>query len=168
VNLRPRSTERIREGSPSISSISSERIPDLQHFQLTMKKVHLMVGVLLVIAFLLTGQYMDKFHNHLVNMPDGPRMLYRTRHIFILLTGLLNLVIAAYFTLRSKTWRRTLQVVGSGLIFTAGILFIVAFFYEPGFINLYTPLSHWGVEAIIAGTVFHLLSGAGEKCDRGR
>jgi hypothetical protein len=130
-----------------------------------MKKLHLLVGILLVVAFLLTGQYMDKYYNHMVGVPDGPRMLYRTRHIFILLTALLNLVIAAYFTLRSETWRRTLQLVGSGLIFTAGILFIIAFFYEPGLKNLYTPLSHWGIEAIIAGTVFHLLSGAGVKSE---
>jgi hypothetical protein len=128
-----------------------------------MKKVHLTVGVLLVIAFLLTGQYMDKFHNHLVNMPDGPRMLYRTRHIFILLTGLLNLVIAAYYTPRSKQWRRNFQLVGSALIFASGLLFITAFFYEPGLKDLHTPLSHLGVEAIIAGTVLHLLSGAGQK-----
>jgi hypothetical protein len=130
-----------------------------------MRKVHLIVGILLAVAFLLTGQYMDKYYNHMVGVPDGPRMLYRTRHIFILLTALLNLVIAAYFTLRSETWRRTLQLVGSGLIFTAGILFIIAFFYEPGLKNLYTPLSHWGIEAIIAGTVFHLLSGAGVKSE---
>src|SRR5258705_6048652 len=103
-----------------------------------MRKVHLIFGVLAAIAFLLTGQYMDKYYNHMVGVPDGPRMLYRTRHIFILLTGLLNLVIAAYFTLRSKAWWRTLHVVGSGLVFTAGILFIIAFFYEPGMEHLYT------------------------------
>ena len=55
-----------------------------------MKKVHLMFGFLVVIAFLLTGQYMDRYHNHMIGVPDGTRLLYRTRHIFILLAGLLT------------------------------------------------------------------------------
>jgi len=116
-----------------------------------------------VIAFLLTGQYMDKYHNHLVGVPDGVRMLYRTRHIFILLAGLLNLGIAAYLTNRLQLWRRVLQLIGSGFIFIASVLFIVAFFYEPKLKELYTPLSHWGTYTIVAGIIFHLLSGIGQK-----
>ena len=128
-----------------------------------MRRVHLAFGILVVIAFLLTGQYMDKYYNHMVGVPDGMRLLYRTRHIFILMAGLLNLGIAAYFTRRLQLWRRALQYLGSGLIFTASILFIVAFFYEPGLSGLYTPLSHWGTYSISAGAVLHLLSGLGQK-----
>ena len=130
-----------------------------------MRRMHLAFGILVVIAFLLTGQYMDKYHNHMVGVPDGVRLLYRTRHIFILMAGLLNLGLAAYFTRRLQLWRRALQWLGSGLIFTASILFIVAFFYEPGLSNLYTPLSHWGTYTILAGTVLHLLSGVEQKRD---
>jgi hypothetical protein len=59
-----------------------------------MKKFHAVFGLLIVIIFLLTGQYMDKYLQHLHGMPDGPRMLYRTRHIFILLAGLLHMALA--------------------------------------------------------------------------
>ena len=48
-----------------------------------MRKFHAVFGLVIVIVFLLTGQYMDKYLQHLHGMPDGPRMLYRTRHIFI-------------------------------------------------------------------------------------
>ena len=113
----------------------------------------------MVVGFLLTGQYMDKFYNHLDGMPDGPRLLYRTRHIFILLAGLLNLGIGAYFTYRIQPWRRTLQLFGSLLIFVASVLFLIAFFYEPNLGNLHTPLSHWGTYTIAAGAVFHVVSG---------
>ena len=123
--------------------------------------MHLIFGVCVVIAFLLTGQYMDKYYNHMVGIADAPRLLYRTRHIFILLAGLLNLVIGAYFTYRIQTWRRTMQVLGSLLIFAASFLFMVAFFYEPNLGNLRTPLSHWGMYAIAAGAVLHVLSGVG-------
>jgi hypothetical protein len=125
-----------------------------------MRKVHLIFGVLAAIAFLLTGQYMDKYYNHMVGVPDGPRLLYRTRHIFILLSGLVNLAIAAYFTYRRQALQRTLQVLGSLLILSAPVLFLVAFFYEPKLNNLRTPLSHWGTYAIATGTLLHLLSSA--------
>jgi hypothetical protein len=113
-----------------------------------MKKVHLIFGALVVVAFLLTGQYMDKFYNHMVGVPDAQRLLYRTRHIFILLAGLLNLGIGAYFTYRIETWRRTIQVLGSLLIF------------EPNLHNLHTPLSHWGTYTIATGALLHVISGA--------
>src|ERR1041385_5006139 len=96
-----------------------------------MKKLHLIFGGLVVLAFLLTGQYMDKFYNHLHGMPDGPRLLYRTRHIFILLAGLLNLGIGAYFTYRTETWGRTMQLLGSVFIFPRSPFFFIAFFSAP-------------------------------------
>ena len=124
-----------------------------------MKKIHLVFGACVVVAFLLTGQYMDKFYNHLHGMPDAPRLLYRTRHIFILLAGLLNLTIGAYFTYRTEPWQRTIQLLGSLLIFTASVLFMIAFFYEPGLVNLHTPLTHWGTYTIATGAILHVVSG---------
>ena len=123
-----------------------------------MKKTHLIFGALVVLAFLLTGQYMDKYFNHLDGMPDGPRLLYRTRHIFSLLAGLLNLGMGAYITYRSETWQRILQLIGSLLIVAASFLFLIAFFYEPNLTNLHTPLSHWGTYTIATGVLLHVIS----------
>lgn len=124
-----------------------------------MKKIHLIFGVLVVLAFLLTGQYMDKFYNHMVGVPDAQRLLFRTRHIFILLAGLLNLGIGAYFAYRVEKWRRTVQLLGSLLIIVASFLFVIAFFYEPKLSDLHTPLSHWGTYTIAAGALLHVISG---------
>ena len=132
-----------------------------------MKKAHLIFGVAVVIVFLLTGQYMDKHFHHLVGMPDAPRLLYRTRHIFILLSGLLNLGIGAYFTYRVETWQRTIQLLGSLFIFAASFLFMIGFFYEPNLSNLRTPLSHYGAYAIAAGTVLHVIGGVKSKEQQG-
>jgi len=128
-----------------------------------MRLLHLIFGLLVMIAFLLTGQYMDIYHDHLNGMPDGLRMLYRTRHIFILFAGLLNLGIGAYFSYRQQLWRRILQALGSGLIVVASVLFIAAFFYEPTLKDLYTPLSHWWTYTILAGTLLHLFSGLRQR-----
>jgi len=124
-----------------------------------MRKIHLIFGIFVVVAFLLTGQYMDKLYNHMVGVPDAQRLLFRTRHIFILLAGLLNLGIGAYFTYRVETWRRTIQLLGSLLIFVASFLFLIAFFYEPKLNDLHTPLSHWGTYTIAVGALLHVISG---------
>jgi hypothetical protein len=127
-----------------------------------MKRFHLVFGVVILVAFLLTGQYMDRVHEHLHNMPDGPRMLYRTRHIFILFSGLLHLGLGTYFGYRSDAKRRLVQMLGSSLVTIASVLFIIAFFYEPHLTRLYAPLSKAGVIMIAVGTLLHALSGINE------
>lgn len=127
-----------------------------------MKRFHLIFGVVVLLAFLLTGQYMDRFHEHLQHMPDGPRMLYRTRHIFILFSGLLHVSIGSYFIYRADRTHRILQLLGSVLITIASVLFVVAFFYEPNLTNLYAPLSKKGVIMTAAGVVLHGLTGIKE------
>jgi len=126
------------------------------------RRFHLIFGLLLVIIFLLTGQYMDRVHNHLQGMADGPRMLYRTRHIYILLSGLLHLGIGSYFRYRSERVRRILQLLGSLLITAAPVLFIIGFFREPHLTGLYAPLSKDGIITIAIGTLLHLLSAVNE------
>jgi hypothetical protein len=125
-----------------------------------MRPLHLIFGLFLLVAFLLTGQYMNYYYNHMVGAPDGLRLLYRTRHIFILLAGLLNLGIGIYFSYGRELWRKVLQWFGSGLIVIASLLFIAAFFYEPKLEHLYTPITHWGTYTIVAGMFCHLLSSA--------
>ncbi len=126
-----------------------------------MKRFHLIFGLTVLLVFLLTGQYMDRFHYHLMYMTDGPRMLYRTRHIFILLSGLLHLGIGSYFGYRPTPKRRGLQIAGSVLITIASVLFTVAFFYEPQLEELDTPVSLLGTIVIASGALLHFFSGVG-------
>src|SRR5438132_3414067 len=121
-----------------------------------MKLFHIMFGLAVFIVFLLTGQYMDRHFHRLVGMPDGPRLLYRTRHIFILFSGLLNVGIGAYLVRRDEGWQRILQILGSALIILAPLILILAFFYDTTRGDLRAPLSHWGIYAIATGTLLHL------------
>ena len=105
---------------------------------------------------------MDRFHEHLQHTPDGPRMLYRTRHIFILLSGLLHLGIGSYFSYRTQTWRRAFQYLGSTLITIAPVLITIAFFYEPHLQGLYAPLSKQGIIMLAVGALLHVVSGVKE------
>lgn len=89
-------------------------------------------------------------------------MLYRTRHIFILMSGLLHLGLGGYFFSRAQTWRRALQIIGSVLITIAPVLFTIAFFYEPNLQGLHAPLSLIGMIIIAVGALLHVVSGAKE------
>jgi hypothetical protein len=128
-----------------------------------MRKVHLIFGTVVVVFFLLTGLYMYHYYHGMAGVPDAPRLLFRTRHIFILLSGLLNLTIGAYFSYRIQPWRRTAQLLGSLLVIVAPVLFAMAFFYEPGLTDLHVPLSLWGTFTVTGGTILHVLSGAKSK-----
>jgi len=123
-----------------------------------LKRFHLIFGLLLFVVFVLTGQYMDRVLHHLQGMPDGPRMLYRSRHIYILLTALLHLGIGSYIQYQADTLRRMLQWFGSMLITIAALLFLVAFFYEPSLSGLYAPVTKKGIYLIAVGVLLHLLS----------
>jgi len=82
-----------------------------------MKLVHMVFGLAVLVVFVLTGQDMALYHGHLGGMADGPRMLYRSRHIYILLASLLNLGLGAYLTRGLDRRTQILQVVGSGQLF---------------------------------------------------
>jgi hypothetical protein len=128
-----------------------------------MKRFHLIFGLLLFVVFVLTGQYMDKFHEHLRTMSDGPRMLYRSRHIYILLAAMLHLGLGVYFSYQLDRVRRTLQLVGSLLITIASLLFVYAFFLEPTLTNLYTPHSRKGIFMLVGGVALHLFANVNSK-----
>jgi hypothetical protein len=124
-----------------------------------MKLIHQTFGLVVLVIFVLTGQYMHIYHNHLRDMPDGLRMLFRSRHIYILLAGLINIGIGAYFINRMSRWGEILQRIGSTLILVATILLIAAFFYETNLVGLQSPITHWGIYSLFAGTMLHFISG---------
>lgn len=100
---------------------------------------------------------MEYVHNRL--LPDGPRLLYRSRHIYILFSAFINLCLGIYLSGRTPGWRRALQIVGSVLILLAPALLLVGFFYEPARGPNHTVLAPLGIFATSAGMLLHLFSG---------
>ncbi len=128
-----------------------------------MKRFHLVFGLAIVIIFLLTGQYME--FKHVRELPDGPRVLYRSRHIYILLAGVVNLGLGLYFTYRHRGWRRRLQITGSALIVLAPALLLTGFFSEPERGAARTMIAAFGIFAVALGMLLHLISSKREKSD---
>ena len=125
-----------------------------------MKTLHRIFGALVILAFLLTGQFMDFQQPPVRELTDeGTRMMFRSRHIYILLAGLLNLGVGVYFTYWRERWRKILQLVGSALLIIAPLMMIGAFFYEPTLKGLQRTLTLPAIVALVVGVFFHLFSG---------
>jgi peptidoglycan/LPS O-acetylase OafA/YrhL len=121
-----------------------------------MKRLHLIIGLIVVVVFLLTGQYMEYVHNR--DLPDGTRMLYRSRHIYLLLAGLLNLVLGTYVVRQPQGWRGRIQAVGTILIVLSPVLLLAGFFSEPHKGPERTIVAALGIFSIAIGTVLHALA----------
>ena len=120
-----------------------------------LKKLHLAVGLVMLSAFVLTGQYMDKWHGHLQQTPDVQRLMFRSRHIYLLSASLLNISLGLYLATDLQRWRKVLQTIGSTLILVAPLVLLGAFFTEPWRIGWKFPASFYGLVMLLAGTLFH-------------
>jgi hypothetical protein len=118
--------------------------------------VHLAVGIVGVIAFLATGQYMDKFHDHLRGMDDAQRLLFRSTHIYLLFGSLVNLALGLYLK-SALGWRRWVRPVGSILILATPLLAAAGFFTEPWLHGLERPYSRAAASTCLAGMLLHLI-----------
>lgn len=91
---------------------------------MTWSRAHWLVGLVALIAFPLTGQYM----RHIAAVPhldSVPRLVFRSRHLMILLAGVANIALS-----NSQPFHRA-QRVASVLIMVAPGFLIAAFFIDP-------------------------------------
>jgi hypothetical protein len=74
---------------------------------------HVVVGPAGSMAFILTGQCMHWFQNHLHGMPDGPRLFFRSAHVYLLWSSLLNILLGYYLFRPPSGMARYVQLVSS-------------------------------------------------------
>lgn len=111
-----------------------------------------------MIAFALTGMVMRTHKPPLATMSDDLRLMYRSRHIYLLGGGVANLLLGLYLVPSRSAWRLGFQMAGSILFLAAPVLLGLAFFAEPG--NGITSglwRSHLGLFALLGGTILHFL-----------
>lgn len=87
-------------------------------------RAHWMVGLLALIVFPLTGQYM----RHVAAVPhldSVPRLVFRSRHLLILVAAVANLALS-----NSQPFHRA-QRAASVLILVAPFFLVAAFFIDP-------------------------------------
>jgi hypothetical protein len=121
-----------------------------------MRWLHLAVGIAGVVGFLGTGQYMDKVHDHLRSMDDARRLLFRSTHLYLLFTSLVNLALGLYLQ-PALGWRRWVRRVGSALLLATPFLAAAGFFTEPWLSGLDRPYSRWAAYCCLAGMLLHFV-----------
>lgn len=123
--------------------------------------IHLLAGAMGILAFLATGLFMDRSLDHLVGMPDAPRALYRSAHIYLLFSALINVVLGSYVVLGSRTWLRWLQYAASTLLLISIAMFLYGFIVETPLAQVERPVIREGIYLSFAGVLIHAAASFG-------
>lgn len=126
--------------------------------KINLRLIHQLTGIITMLAFIASGVYMASVFPDIYRSNEIIRFLFRSSHIYILLSGLLNLGLAGYVTLSEVKWRRRCQIIGTTLIIPATIMLIAAFFYEPANILKDKPLTMPAIVLLFLGTISHWVS----------
>ena len=124
-----------------------------------MSYTHLIFGIILFVVFLITGKFMRVDFPDKEIIPQDLRLLMRSRHIYILLSSLIHIVLGVYLQVHAQIWRKFVQILGSILLFAGSILFVWAFIYETYTTAHFSDISRYGLYTTLAGTVLHLIGG---------
>lgn len=123
-----------------------------------MRRVHLVWGILALAAFAASGQVMLRHVPPMRLLSDDVRLMYRSRHIYLLGSGIANVLIGLYLVPCRALWRRNLQFAGSLLLLSAPVLLAMAFVAETGHGIDGTWRSGTGLKVMLGGTILHFVA----------
>lgn len=124
-----------------------------------MRLFHLIFGLLLFVAFTVTGRLMR------IDFPDKGeidqmlRILMRSRHIYILFNSLLHIALGIYLTIRPAVWQKSLQYLGSASLTVSSFLLLWGWWAETYQYQHFSDISRWGIYTSLAGVIAHLIGG---------
>ena len=124
--------------------------------QRTLRTAHLVVGAITVGAFLVTGLVMYGHEPALSTLDWGARLLFRSRHIYILAAGLVNLSLGIRYALPEGAACRAAAIAGSLLVLVSCVLLFFAFFAEPMAGRAPGPFSMLGLYALFGGVLLNV------------
>lgn len=126
--------------------------------QRTLRTAHLVVGALTIGAFLVTGLVMGGHEPAMASLDWGDRLLFRSRHIYILAAGLVNLALGIRYALPDGAARRGAAVAGSLFALASAPMLFFAFFAEPMAGRGPGMLSALGLYALFGGVLLHAVA----------
>ncbi len=122
------------------------------------RRTHLVVGVVALVAFLMTGIVMRTHEPPLSELGLGTRLLFRSRHIYLMWSASLNVVFGLYLAPSMRRAPRLLQRIGSALVLASPVLLVFAFVRDSQCTDLVPTIAQYGVFAGLGGIVLHLLA----------
>ena len=127
-----------------------------------MRRIHLIVGVVGVVVFVLTGQVMARHVPPVRAMVPELRLMYVSRHIYLLGAALVNLMAGLYLQMASGGLQRRAQLLGSALVLFSPVALTLAFFTEsPLGLAGRSWLSRQGLFTLLGGVLLHALGRLG-------
>src|SRR5713226_4634292 len=99
----------------------------------------------------------------MLELPAELRMMYVSRHIYLLGASLVNVVLGLYLKVNPHGWRRILQGIGSLLILLTPVSLLMAFIAEPslGMVGR-SGRSYFGLIGLFAGVMTHSAASDGD------
>lgn len=123
-----------------------------------MRALLLTAGIAGILTFLATGAYMRMSEPGMDQRPPETRMLYRSRHIYILLASSVCLMAGIHYRAASGMLRFGLQSLGLLLCVAAIALLLAAFVVEPRGTVEEVNFGRLGAFAVFGGTVLQLVT----------
>lgn len=124
-----------------------------------MRYFHLIFGVVMLIVFAITGRFMRIDFPDKDAIPPELRVLLRSRHIYILLSAFVHVVLGVYLRIGPESWRKFVQIGGSILLFAASLTFVFAFFHESYRAQTFSEFSRAAIYVFSFGAILHLFGG---------
>src|SRR5215813_533799 len=129
-----------------------------------MRRLHLVVGLAAVLAFVITGQMMHFHQPKLVATPDDVHLMFLSRHVYLAGAALVNVCLGLYLRTLNVSWRRLVQTIGSAAILFSPVFLLLAFLHEPAFgIAGRSWRSQLGVIPLMIGVALHFVSSLSAK-----
>jgi hypothetical protein len=100
-------------------------------------------------------------------MPDGPRLFFRSAHIYLLWGALLNLVLGCYLVRLERGILRHVQSFGSLLILAGPFMLCASFFFEQHNPDLLRPFGQLAVFLALGGALLHAIAAMGAQTKPG-
>ena len=122
-----------------------------------LRVTNLTIGIAMVILFAVTGQLMRHYYLNEA-APDVERLYRRSRHLLLLVTGLMQGGIGVYITAYQHQLSHKLQWVATILMATGALMLIYAFFYEIPKEIIKTSVSRISMYTLLASAILHLSS----------
>jgi hypothetical protein len=109
-------------------------------------RAHWFVGTTTLLLFLLTGQYMLRVV-HASHLDTATRLIFRSRHLFLLLSALANLALT-----NSQPFHRAQRCASTAILLSPALL-LAAFFLDPARALHSSHLFHFAMYALFFAAV---------------
>lgn len=127
-----------------------------------LRHTHLITGLLLILFFLLSGQYMQ----HTLRLSEQPfdaqRMMYRASHLYLLLVGVMNTLVGCYWQPFRSRLSCPIQGLSSVALLLAQAVFVVAFMTEPAVVSQDRMFTWLGCVLLLTATGLLIIARAVE------